>query len=245
MMYKFILCLAVLLLPSCRPQMQSSLPIQVKKSPVLRPVVKPKPCPTPPPEVVSETEKDSFLICLDAGHGGEDPGTRRKKPPFLIEKQLSLAMTLQIERYLMAYGYKVITTRRKDLTVPLPARVLLAHKNNALVFVSVHFNWAKNTACRGVEVFFFDKKNDLRSTLSRRAAEKINRQITTLTPFPSRGVKHGNFCVIRETSMPAVLVEAGFFSNAKDVQLLRQRAQRNSLAKAIAKGIDEFCRMEK
>lgn len=242
MIIRLLLLIGLFFLPSCRPQGSSSLPISsVKKTVTFHPS---KPV-LPPPEPMAEVEKDAFLICLDAGHGGQDPGTRRRKPPMLIEKQLSLSMSLLVERYLMSYGYKVVMTRRKDSTVALPDRVLLAKKHNALVFVSLHFNWAKNTACRGVEIFYFDKKNDLRSKLSRRAAEKINRNIMSATSFPSRGVKHGNFCVIRETNMPAVLVEAGFFSNQKDVQLLRQRAHRIALAKAIAKGIDDFCRMER
>lgn len=234
-------------LSSCRPQTNTSIP-PLKREVVDHQPKQPTPMPVSvsrTPEPIHESDRDNFLICLDAGHGGQDPGTRRKKPPFLSEKQLALSMSLQIEKYLTAYGYTVYATRRKDLFVPLPERVLMAQKKNALVFVSIHFNWAKNTACRGIEVFFFDKKNDLRSTLSKRAAEKIMQQITKLTPFPSRGVKHGNYCVIRETTMPAVLIEAGFFSNPKDVQLLKQRVHRMSLAKAIAKGIDEFCRMER
>ena len=192
-----------------------------------------------------ETEKLNFVICLDAGHGGYDTGTRRKKAPLLSEKFIALDLVFALKKALIPLGYQVILTREKDLAVSLPDRVLFAHKKNAILFVSIHCNWAKNTVSRGTEVFYFAKKNDLRSNLSKKAAECCLRHISLSTGLPSRGVKHGNFYVVRETLMPAILIESGFFSNGEDALFLKQKANRIKLAKAVARGIDDFCRLER
>ena len=94
-------------------------------------------------------------------------------------------------------------------------------------------------------MFYFDKKNDIRSSLSKKAASILLRSITEKTSLPSRGVKHGNFYVVRDTTIPAILIESGFFSNRDDVLFLKQKANRKVLAEAIAKGIHEFCTLEK
>lgn len=179
------------------------------------------------------------VICLDAGHGGSNLGTRRKRAPFLCEKVLALDLVKTIQRSLK--GYRVILTRENDRFISLPDRVFFAQKKKAELFVSIHFNWAKNNACRGVEIFFYDKKNDARSVLSKKAAEACLKAILARTNLPSRGVKSGNFHVIRETSMPAVLIEGGFFSNGEDVLFLKKKINRERLAEAIADGIREFC----
>lgn len=245
---RWCLLLLLLFLPSCRPETRSefacaALPVKKtsqsaghkSKRSVQQPVV----------PVVREGDKDRFVICLDPGHGGSDPGTRLKKPPYLCEKMLALDLVFAVEKQLLPYGYTTILTRRADQVVSLPDRVLMAEQQKALLFVSIHFNWAKNTECRGTEIFFFDKKNDLRSALSKKAAEILLKQILASTTLPSRGVKHGNFCVLRETAMPAVLIEVGFFSNPKDARSLRQKNYRAKIAQAIAKGIDEFCRLDR
>ena len=240
---KRLILFLLLLLSSC----------QAKKSDhayVVQQQVPPTPKATAPKSVVATPitasplphKKEGFLICLDPGHGGHDSGTRRKKLPILCEKQLSLDLSIALEKQLLLRGYTVVLTRRTDTFIPLPDRVLFAQKKKAILFVSIHFNWAKNGECRGTEVYFFDKKNDLRSTLSKRAAEMILNNMLLLHSLPSRGVKHGNFYVLRENSIPAVLIEAGFFSNLLDAQMLKQKAYRYKLAKAIAQGIDEFCK---
>ena len=236
---RILFLFALFFLSSCQPKNQVDLSGKSVSST--------RTMPSPPGETAL-ISKEAFqkrkhsIICLDAGHGGYDTGTRRKKAPLLSEKYVALDLVFALRQALLPMGYQVILTRDDDRFISLPDRVLFARKKKSTLFVSLHFNWAKNTVCRGVEVFYFEKKNDLRSSLSKQAAELCLQSILSDTPLPSRGVKHGNFYVVRETPMPAVLIESGFFSNSEDVLFLKQKSNRTKLAFAIAKAIDQFCK---
>lgn len=229
----------LLFLSSCQPKNQVVVP---EKSLSSTRAMTSQLVEAPLPSKAVLQERKHSIICLDAGHGGYDAGTQRKKPPLLSEKYVALDLAFALRQALLPMGYQVVLTRDEDRFISLPDRVLFARKKKSTLFVSLHFNWAKNTVCRGVEVFYFEKKSDLRSSLSKQAAELCLQSILSHTPLPSRGVKHGNFYVVRETPMPAVLIESGFFSNSEDVLFLKQKANRTKLAFAIAKAIDQFCR---
>jgi N-acetylmuramoyl-L-alanine amidase len=94
-----------------------------------------------------------------------------------------------------------------------------------------------------VEIFYFDAKEQWRARASRRLANCILYRIIDQTEAVSRGVKQGNFHVIRETEMPAVLVEGGFMTNREERVNLRDRAYLDRLAVGIAQGIDKYMKM--
>ena len=88
---------------------------------------------------------------------------------------------------------------------------------------------------QGLETFYF------RGGRGRLLAKKIQKQILRVSPgSPDRGVKQGRFYVIKNTSMPAVLVEIGFLTGRLDARRLEKAAHRKRLAYAIAKGILEY-----
>lgn len=176
------------------------------------------------------------LIVLDAGHGGSDEGACVRK---LQEKRLTLLTALFTKRYLEEKGYRVIMTRSKDVYISLPKRVSTANKAKAALFVSIHFNSAKNTLAEGVEVFYY-KEGGSRASSSRRIAEATLKGILKETGSHSRGVKIGNFHVIRETKMPAVIVEAGFMTNKDEWAQLRKKSYLEKIAKGIAIGVDQY-----
>ena len=110
----------------------------------------------------------------------------------------------------------------RDVFLPLPRRVLVANKTKGSLFVSLHFNSSPNDEARGVEIFYYDSKT-WRSRASKRLANCILYRIVDQTDAVSRGVKQGNFHVIRETDMPAVLVEGGFMTNREERGKLRDK----------------------
>ena len=72
-------------------------------------------------------------------------------------------------------------------------------------------------------------------------AKRIQKQILRVSPgSPDRGVKQGRFYVIKNTRMPAVLVEIGFLTGRLDARMLEKITHRKRLAYAIAKGILEY-----
>jgi N-acetylmuramoyl-L-alanine amidase len=193
-----------------------------------------------------EASTDAFssdvkpLIVIDAGHGGTDEGA---KVNAFMEKKLALTTALLTKKHLEELGYRVIMTRSRDIYLPLQRRVLIANKTKGSLFVSVHFNSSPSADAQGVEIFYFDSKEQWRTKASKRLANCILYRVIDQTEANSRGIKQGNFHVIRETDMPAVLVEGGFITNRDERGKLRDRAYLNRLAEGIAQGIDKYMKM--
>ena len=177
------------------------------------------------------------IIMLDAGHGGQDEGA---KVHSFKEKKITLATALYTKKFLEQMGYRVILTRGKDIAMSLPRRVAIANKTRSAVFVSIHFNASKNTDAKGIEIFYYDSKDSDRAKQSRKLANYILHYVIDQTEANSRGVKVGNFHVIRETQMPAVLLEGGFVTNFQECSNLRKREYLEHLAKGVAQGIDKY-----
>ncbi len=184
--------------------------------------------------------KQRPLIVIDAGHGGKDVGAKCPDPQ-TEEKVLNLQTALVLNQYLQQMGFQTILTRGEDFFVPLSVRAGFANSNRANLFVSVHYNSAPSKKAEGVEVFFYDAEdNPVRTGKSRVLAEKVLDRIVTKTGTKSRGVKNANFAVIRETRMPAILVEGGFMTNEKELSRLRDPAHLQNVAESIALGVRDY-----
>lgn len=199
------------------------------------------------------TTLSRFRIVIDAGHGGQDGGAKSIVSPFIREKTLTLKTALKVEEFLSSWGYDVRLTRKKDVFVPLLERVDFAEKCKCTLFVSIHFNSTpKPTKAHGIEIYYFakkknskdkvDRKMQIRAKRSTELAKHILKKMVAATKSPSRGVHHGDFCVIRETTMPAVLVEGGFLSNQEEAKKLKNPNYLRFLAWSLAKGIDEYAK---
>lgn len=193
------------------------------------------------PTVASKVSSPGAItVLIDAGHGGTDRGTRSKSP-FCEEKRLCLQTARLVRKYLDQLGYHVVMTRNTDAFVPLPRRVEIGSQSSSSVFVSIHYNSARSPLAQGVEVFFFDsKENTSRAHSSKNLAEAVLPSIIRRTGFSSRGVKKGNYYVLRESSMPAIIVEGGFISNPQECALLKSLDYQEKIAKGIADGIDRY-----
>ena len=179
-------------------------------------------------------------ITIDAGHGGQNLGTRGRNP-YCEEKRFNLHTARLVKKYLGQLGYRVVMTRATDDFIPLPRRVEIANKSNADLFVSIHFNASRSPSAQGIEVFFCDvKDNKQRTTSSRRLASSVLSRIIRRTQAHSRGVKKAEFLVIRDTQMPAVLVEGGFISNPQECARLRDPLYIEKIARGIVEGIDHY-----
>ena len=195
----------------------------------------------PPNPVLKKYPASPQAIVLDPGHGGDDFGTRSCSRPWVYEKNLALRTAKLVYGFLKKWGYEVRLTRNCDVFIPLLKRTELANLCKAQLFVSIHYNSAPSKQASGIEVFYYrDMKNKVRMFRSERLAKSILDKMLAATKANSRGVKAGNFAVIRETNMPAVLVEAGFLSNRVEASRLKNTTYLEFLAHGIAKGIEEF-----
>ncbi len=177
-------------------------------------------------------------IILDPGHGGKDEGARIGN---VFEKKLTLRTAYLVKKELEALGHTVVLTRARDLYISLASRTEVASRRSGDLFVSLHYNSSKSGDAHGLEIYYYGKGDAARIELSRCLATTLIRTITGTTFCHSRGVKRGNFHVIRETTkMPAVLIEGGFLTNSKERTLLTTPAYLEKFARAVAEGVDEF-----
>jgi len=167
-------------------------------------------------------------IVLDAGHGGSDPGavngTRQ-------EKNDNLRLARAVRDILVARGQNVIMTRDSDIFLPLQERSNISNRSNADIFVSLHRNGFSNPAANGVETFVSMNPSQIET----RNANFVQNALVNVGVQSNRGVKNGNFVVLRNTNAPSMLVELGFITNARDNELFDTNF--NAYATAIADGI--------
>lgn len=186
-------------------------------------------------------KKKSVVIAIDAGHGGKDPGAHSLSLPRAHEKTLALETALLLKTYLSKLGYTVVMTRADDAFIPLKERARFPSQTNAQLFVSIHYNSARNTQATGIEVYYYQsKERNERRESSKQLGEFVCHEIVKKTRMADRGVKHGNFCVVRENTVPAILVEGGFMSNEADMKRMRSPAYLNQVAIGIARGVDAY-----
>ncbi|MGM0439913.1 MAG: N-acetylmuramoyl-L-alanine amidase family protein [Chlamydiota bacterium] len=176
----------------------------------------------------------SPTIIIDPGHGGKNLGAQGNKGQY-IEKNLNLTTAYMLKKHLHKMGYSTLMTRNNDTFISLSKRAKIANKTKAQVFVSIHYNWAPTPEAEGIEVFYFRK-----SSSGRKLAQNTLDKIITSTQVPSRGIKPSNFYVLRNTKMPAILVEGGFLSNSKDLKRVADPNYLNLIAWGVACGIKEY-----
>lgn len=159
---------------------------------------------------------NELIVCLDAGHGGEDVGavsTDGKR----YEKDDNLALTLKVRDELELLGVKTVLTREEDKTVSLRDRCRIANKKRCDLFVAIHRN--SSDSGTGIEAWISKReKEDEHST-----AKKLTKQLSELTGLQDRGVKNGyrdltanNYYINANTNMPSILLEVGFISSDED-----------------------------
>lgn len=182
-------------------------------------------------------------IVIDPGHGGYDPGVWRNN---VEEKEIALAVSLALRDWLQSAGARVMMTREtdKDLLVPVAGPKKTQDMQNRLkivrsakpdLFISIHANSISSSRWRGAQVFY---KPD--GEKSKALAEYIQQELIRVLANTTREVKPGNYLVLNESEVPAVLVETGFISNPDEVRLLCDPKYRAKLAWAVYLGINRY-----
>lgn len=225
------------------------------------------------------------VVCLDAGHGGKDPGNLGTGRYKTREKEIALAVTLGVGRYIKENfpDVKVIYTRDNDTFVELKERCEIANRNKADVFISIHCNSNDNPDPNGTESYVmglhkteanmrtamkenasilmeeghelkydgYDPKDpesmialSLRQNAyldhSLQLSASVEKQFKDRCGRLDRGVKQAGFLVISYTTMPAILIELGFLTNAKEEDYLQSEKGRDLMASAIYRAFKDY-----
>ena len=193
-------------------------------------------------------------VCLDPGHGGKDPGNHVGSKD---EKIYTLLLAQEIRQQLARAGLQATLTRSTDTFIELPERPDLARRQKADLFVSLHFNssdsgrnevhgsevycltpaGASSTNARGegsgAGSFAGNRYNEKNMFL----AYQVQKALTRNLAVEDRGVRRARFAVLRDATMPAVLIEAGFMSHPAEGRKIFTPAYRQQMARAIVDGL--------
>lgn len=182
-------------------------------------------------EVFAVSGRD-YTIVLDAGHGGNDVGTGEGTT---VEKDINLQITLKMKEYFEKLGVKVVMTRQTDTYRSLEERVATANETRGDLFVSIHCNYFEDDeSIKGLECYYYHNAEDARIY-----CENILQILDSHGEILTRNVKPEDFYVLRETNLPALLIEAGYLSNTEEAHQLRDKGYQGKLAKELVGAILE------
>ena len=225
---------------------------------------------------------DEWVVVIDAGHGGKDPGTVGMK---VKEKDINLAVALRTGQYIKDNlpDVKVIYSRDEDSFIGLAERADVANRNKADIFISIHSNAMNDKRFTGAETWVLGQSKDeanlqvamkensvitfekdyqakyegydpnsvesfiifslMQNTYLKQSTEfasMIQDQIRDRVGRKDRGVKQAGFVVLWRTTMPSVLVELGFLSNAEEEKYLLSETGQDYLASAIYRAFRDY-----
>lgn len=186
------------------------------------------------------TQSDKLII-LDPGHGGVKPGTVSQNG--VKEKDITLQISLKTEEALKNAGYNVLMTRDEDISLGLYERADIANENSGDIFVSIHANAVDNApSVNGIEILYAPASNGSAKEEGQQVLTKvILDELINATGANSRGIiKRPNVVVVRESKMPAILIEVGFLTNVNEEKLITNDDYQNKIVGAIVKGIEKY-----
>lgn len=186
------------------------------------------------------------VIAIDPGHGGKDGGAVSQDGK-LIEKDVSLAISLYLRDFLQQSGAFVVMTREEDKDLATPEaerrkrrksedirnRVKLVNENAPDFLISIHLNAVGSAKWSGAQTFFYPAYKES-ADMAHLIQDEIKRVLGNTDRQPK---KTDDIFLIREVDCPAVLVEVGFLSNAEEKKLLQSIDYQKSMANAIYQGI--------
>ena len=187
----------------------------------------------------NEVNLSGKIVVLDAGHGGRDPGTQGTLDGDThYEKTVNLSITQKVKDILEENGVSVLMTRDSDTYPTLTERSDLANINDAVLFVSIHSNWATSETASGYEVYYSSLNNNSTTGLkSEELAKSILKSLSENVSTRNRGSKTADHVVTKTSYMPAVLIEVGFMSNSEELKLMIAEEFQADFAKGVAEGI--------
>ena len=182
------------------------------------------------------------ILVMDAGHGDFDNGASHYG---YHEKNLNLKMAYTL---LKPYFNKpqsdvhIYWTRMNDSFVTLDNRAKFAKKVSADIFISLHMNSASNKSANGTEVYYSTNNNKAKFSgiKSSLMAKMMKNNLVNSMKTVDRGVKSAGFYVIKNNSVPAILIELGFLSGSKDHKMITNTNKQKLASKTIAQVIENI-----
>ena len=171
---------------------------------------------------------------LDFGHGGKDSGA--VGPTNLKESDIALKIGMLVKENLENAFEKVITTRENDKYYSLDYRTKKANSENCDYFISIHLNSSTTPSAKGCEVWIYDENSKLKTL-----ANNLCKNLSTKMNTPNRKVKYSKkLSVLKNTKMPALLIEVDFISNKQVEKYLKNDKHLKDISDTISSTLLSF-----
>ena len=186
------------------------------------------------------------IIAIDIGHGGNDPG--KVSVDSVKEKDINLSIGLELEKELLARGYKVILTRRTDMNLADAAsgnmkssdmrnRVKLINDTHPDIMISIHQNSFSSASVKGPQVFYYDSSVE-GAQFAELMQEQLNKGMEVEKPRQTKS--NDNYYLLKRSGITAIIMECGFLSNEQEAELLCSQEYQEKLANHICKAICSY-----
>ncbi len=193
------------------------------------------------------------IVVVDPGHGGIDSGVTSHQ---IEEKNIALAVSLELGRLLEQTGATAILTRSRDEDIShllpeeadsryrrdIKARVKIINESQAALFISIHIDSCIDPNIRGA-IAFYNQKYPENKLLAASVQRQMNR-ITSLNVQPGeyihQEIKEGSYYILNESQVPGIIIEIAFMTNPTDRELIVQPGYQKEVARALYMGILEY-----
>ncbi len=190
--------------------------------------------------------KEEYVVVLDAGHGGNDPGKVGVNGS--IESEINLSIVKKLKVYLEEKQVKVVLTREDENGLydagatnkkrqDMERRCEIVNDTAPDMLVSIHQNSYPSKGVKGAQVFYFNNSycgEEIAATIQKHLKDEVDNK---------NGREHKentNYYILKNVECPAVIVECGFLSNYSESELLVSEDYQNKLAVAIGNGILDY-----
>lgn len=195
-------------------------------------------------------EKKKYIVCVDPGHGGTDPGKVGINGQ--LEKDINLAIAKKLKTYLEASDVTVVLTRDKDMGIyssgdahkkmaDMRKRCQLIEEVKPDLVISIHQNSYHEEAIRGGQVFYYKT-----SVRGKKLAQILQERFDyVLGDANKRQAKaNDNYYLLLHVKEPIVIAECGFLSNREEAEKLETKEYQDRLAWTLHMGIMEYLNQE-
>lgn len=186
----------------------------------------------------------SYKIVLDAGHGGRDDGCSGVNGA--KESEINLKITKKIANLLDDYGFKVYLTRKDENGLydedasnykqsDMKKRINIIEKVKPDFVVSIHQNSYPDSKQKGAQAFY--EKGD---ELGKIFAESMQSQLYAQLPNARKEANIGDYYILNETKVSAIIVECGYLSNQEEELMLLNDDYQTKVAYAVVCGVVKY-----
>lgn len=191
----------------------------------------------------SVPDAKDFVIVVDAGHGGMDPGKVGVNNE--LEKEINLAIAYELAERIQESGMTAVMTRTSDDGLysqeasnkkmdDLNKRISIIEESKCVLAVSIHQNSYSDGSVKGAQVFYFKNSQEgkkiagfIQECLEKDFEDGSNRPIK----------ENDNYYMLKKSQAPTIIVECGFLSNSEEAEKLSDSDYQKRMADSICDGI--------